>query len=133
MNSIYKLLSYVAWIFIILLAAMNIAGVTHIDIVSAQGAAFLADKLHLTVPVTAFYIKTPVLYVILFALGEIAGICYLLPLYNSMQEKTKAYRRELEKGSVTNSTSTSKIEVLENKIQVLEKALDDALKNQNNN
>ena len=112
MNSIYKLLSYTAWIAIILLAAMNITGTTHIDIVSTQGAAFLTEKLHITLPVSAFYIKTPVLYVILFALGEIAGICYLLPLYNSMQEKTKAYRRELEKGSVTNSSNASKIEVL---------------------
>ncbi len=128
MNLIYKLLSYTAWIAIILLAAMNITGVTHVDIVSTQGAAFLAEKLHITIPVSAFYIKTPVLYVVLFALGEIAGICYLLPLYNSMQEKTKAYRRELEKGSVANSSSVSKIEVLENKIQVLEKALDEALK-----
>ena len=130
MKSLMVLTSYIAWIVIILLAAINLSGITHLDIVSVQGAAFLSEKLHLTLPVTAFDIKTPVLYVVLFALGEIAGICYLMPLYKSMQDKTKAYRRELEKGSISNSTSSSKIEVLENKIRVLEKALDDALKGQ---
>ena len=131
MRGLFTLTSYIAWIFIILFAVMNLHGTTNVDIVSAQAAAFCAEKLHLTIGAVSFNIKTPVLYVILFALGEIAGLCYLMPLCMSMQEKTKAYRRELEKGSVTNSTSSSKIEVLENKIQVLEKALDDALKNQN--
>ncbi len=131
MKGLFTLTSYLAWIVIILVAVMNLHGSTHLDVVSAQAAAFMTEKLHLSVAATAFNIKTPVLYVVLFALGEIAGLCYLMPLCMSMQEKTKAYRRELEKGSISNSTSSSKIEVLENKIQVLEKALDDALKNQN--
>ena len=42
----------------------------------------------------------------------------------------KAYERRLEKTSVSNDSSTAKIKVLEAKIEVLEKALDDALKNQ---
>ena len=131
MKGLFTLTSYLAWIVIILVAVMNLHGSTHLDVVSTQAAAFMTEKLHLSVAATAFNIKTPVLYVVLFALGEIAGLCYLMPLCMSMQEKTKAYRRELEKGSISNSTSSSKIEVLENKIQVLEKALDDALKNQN--
>ena len=130
MKGLFTLISYLSWIAIILLAVMNLHETTQLDLVSAQAAAFMAEKLHLTVAASTFNIKTPVLYVVLFALGEVAGLCYLMPLCMSMQEKTKAYRRELEKGSVTNSTSSSKIEVLENKIQVLEKALDDALKKQ---
>ena len=66
----------------------------------------------------------------IFILGEASAIFFFIPLYKSLKEKYSAYKRELEKGSITNSTSESKIKVLENKINVLEKALQDALDKQ---
>ena len=47
--------------------------------------------------------------------------------YLAQKEKLNAYKRELEKSSITNSSSSSRVEVLEAKIATLEKALDDAL------
>lgn len=66
---------------------------------------------------------------IIFILGEISAIFFFAPLYTSLKEKFNAYKRELEKGSISNTSAEAKIQVLENKITVLEKALDDALKN----
>ena len=58
-------------------------------------------------------------------------LCFLILMnfQESLKEKFNAYKRELEKGSISNSSAEAKIQVLENKITVLEKALDDALKN----
>ena len=63
-----------------------------------------------------------------FVIGAFAVLCFMTPLYKSLKDKYIAYKRELEKGSITNTSSEAKIKVLENKITVLEKALDDALK-----
>ncbi len=67
----------------------------------------------------------------LFILGEISAIFFFAPLYNSLKNKFNAYKRELERGSISNTTAEAKIGVLENKITVLEKALDEALKKKN--
>ena len=46
----------------------------------------------------------------------------------TINEKNSAYKRQLEKTSVSRTESSSRVEVLEAKIKVLEKALEDALK-----
>lgn len=43
-------------------------------------------------------------------------------------EKIDSYKRELEKESISAGENSSKVKVLEQKIEVLEKALDEALK-----
>lgn len=68
---------------------------------------------------------------IVFVLGVFSVIFFFGPLYYSLKEKFNAYKRELEKGSISNSNGEAKIRVLENKITVLEKALDEALKKKN--
>lgn len=68
---------------------------------------------------------------IIFFLGIFATIFFFAPQYSSLREKFNAYKRELEKGSISNSNDAAKIKILENKITVLEKALDEALKNKN--
>ena len=68
---------------------------------------------------------------IVFLLGIFSVIFFFAPLYSSLKEKYNAYKRELEKGAISNSNGEAKIKVLENKITVLEKALDDALKRNN--
>ncbi len=65
---------------------------------------------------------------VIYCLGILSVVFFFAPLYFSLKEKYNAYKRELEKGSITNTNGEAKIKVLENKITVLEKALDDALK-----
>jgi hypothetical protein len=67
---------------------------------------------------------------IIFILGVFSVVFFFGPLYFSLKDKFSAYKRELEKGSISNSNGEAKIKVLENKITVLEKALDEALKKQ---
>ena len=65
---------------------------------------------------------------IVFILGILSVVFFTAPLYFSLKEKYNAYKRELERGSISNTSAEAKIGVLENKITVLEKALDDALR-----
>ena len=67
----------------------------------------------------------------IYILGILSVIFFFVPIYNSLKTKYNAYKRELEKGSISNTNAEAKINVLENKITVLEKALDDALKKKN--
>lgn len=59
--------------------------------------------------------------------GFVAGILFVLSYVLDISRKLKAYKRELEKNSVSSDESDSKVKVLESKIEVLEKALKDAL------
>lgn len=65
---------------------------------------------------------------ILFVLGEASAIFFFLPLMQNINQKSSAYQRQLEKTSIDKTENSSRVEVLENKIKVLEKALEDALK-----
>ncbi len=47
---------------------------------------------------------------------------------NSKNNRIDSYKRELEKESVSSDEAAAKVKVLESKIQVLEKALENALK-----
>jgi uncharacterized membrane protein YciS (DUF1049 family) len=64
---------------------------------------------------------------ILFTTGLIAGMLWVCGMYFELQGKMKKYKKEIEKKSIGADTSNSQIQVLENKIQVLEKALQDSL------
>ena len=59
--------------------------------------------------------------------GLFAGIALTLPFYFAEMDKLAAYRRELERRDVKSDANSSKVKVLETKVQVLEKALRDAL------
>ncbi|MBQ3310507.1 hypothetical protein IJG72_00365 [bacterium] len=65
---------------------------------------------------------------ILACSGFITGILFVLSYVLDISRKLKNYKRELEKNSVLTDESDSKVKVLESKIKVLEKALDEALK-----
>ena len=64
---------------------------------------------------------------LLFAFGLTLGVLVMSILQGKVSLSAKAYKRELEKESISNLESTSQIKVLEQKIIVLEKALDQAL------
>ena len=94
---------------------------------------FLSPKfarlMHLSPHSYSFDVAVYTLFV--FILGIISVVCFVFPLYASLKEKYNAYKREFERGSISNTSAEAKIQVLENKITVLEKALDDALKKNN--
>jgi len=62
----------------------------------------------------------------------IAGIgigMFLMSLkLNTKNDKINSYKRELEKEAINSDESSAKVKVLESKIEVLEKALENALK-----
>ena len=61
----------------------------------------------------------------------ISGICFgiflMLLKLNVKNEKINLYKRELEKESISSDEHSARVKVLESKIEVLEKALENAL------
>ena len=63
-----------------------------------------------------------------FLAGILLG-CFLMNLkLNVKNKKIGSYQRQLEKESISADESSAKVKVLEQKIEVLEKALENALK-----
>lgn len=65
---------------------------------------------------------------ITFMCGFIGGMSIVLIRLNSKNLTLNSYKRELEKESISSNESAARVKVLESKIEVLEKALDNALK-----
>lgn len=62
--------------------------------------------------------------------GLLAGLFLFVPFYLTQTEQLYAYKRELEKSSIKTDNSSSQVKVLQAKVNVLEKALKDALSKQ---
>ncbi len=106
----------------VVLVIMNFNNTVDINIVSSSLSGLLRIA-----PVSK-QVSLGLYTLLLFILGEMAAIFFFLPFMKNINEKNSAYKRQLEKTSVSNSESSSRVEVLEAKIKVLEKALEDALK-----
>lgn len=67
---------------------------------------------------------------ILYALFAGASVTALIfdAMTSGTAESLNMYKRELEKESIDKTENSSRVKVLESKIEVLEKALDEALK-----
>lgn len=65
---------------------------------------------------------------IVFMSGFLGGMSLVLIKLNSKNITLNSYKRELEKESISSDESAAKVKVLESKIEVLEKALENALK-----
>lgn len=90
----------------------------------------LLTVLSITAAVFAFmYLSGARAELILFVLGGFCGIFLMNLIVMSKNNKINSYARELEKESIISNESSSKVKVLESKIEVLEKALENALKN----
>ncbi len=66
-----------------------------------------------------------------FVSSSLFGIFLMNIIIFSKNKKINSYARELEKESVVSAESSSRVKVLESKIEVLEKALENALKKNN--
>ena len=64
----------------------------------------------------------------IFVSGLVFGIFLMFIKLNVKNDKINSYKRELEKESIASDESSAKVKVLESKIQVLEKALENAIK-----
>ncbi len=73
------------------------------------------------------YLSGKYLYMGIFFAGIIFGIFLMMLKLNSKNDKIISYKRELEKESVSSDEAEAKVKVLESKIKVLEKALENAL------
>lgn len=65
---------------------------------------------------------------LVFFCGFLFGVFLMNLKLNVKNDRINTYKRELEKESITSSENSSKVKVLESKIEVLEKALENALK-----
>ena len=63
-----------------------------------------------------------------FAIGIITGLLLMNIFVIIKNKKISVYKRQLEKESISSDENAAKVKVLESKIQVLEKALENALK-----
>ena len=117
-----QIISVLALLVILFLIAMNYQDSTVINLISGQFSQIL------NIPEHTYTVNTAVYITAIFFLGGISALLFFAPVYTSLKTKFGAYKRELERGSVSNTNSEAKIKVLENKIAVLEKALEDALK-----
>ena len=65
---------------------------------------------------------------ITFILGVLSGILLMNIFIIIKDKKINIYKRQLEKEAINSDENIAKVKVLESKIQVLEKALENALK-----
>ena len=66
---------------------------------------------------------------VIFSLGVLLGVFIMNIFVVVKNKKIGAYKRQLEKEAISSDESSAKVKVLESKIQVLEKALENALNN----
>ena len=66
---------------------------------------------------------------IVFAIGVLIGILLMNIFIIVKNKKISVYKRQLEKEAISSDENAAKVKVLESKIEVLEKALENALKN----
>ena len=64
-----------------------------------------------------------------FLLGILFGILLMNIFIIIKNKKINIYKRQLEKESINSDENAARVKVLESKIEVLEKALENALKN----
>jgi len=121
MKKIFNIFAYLLLLFVIYVGVVNFDQNIALQIGAIKG---LAD---LGLPQYAIQVSVGILILAVVAIGFVISAFLVGQFYLVQKDKLNAYKRELEKSSVSNSTSSSKVEVLEAKIATLEKALDNAL------
>ena len=109
----------IIWLYLMIVNFGNTVTITIIN----QEIANLLNIAPINITIGAW-----LLILFIYFLGELELALFFLPALMQNKEKEGAYERRLEKTSVSIEESSAKVKVLENKIQVLEKALEDALK-----
>lgn len=115
MKIIFNLISIIIVVMVVFLASLNNQTVFDFTVWVAKGSNIVY--------------QASLVQVILwtFIAGILAGIFWASAFYSPIEKKLKEYQRKLEKTSVQTTEESSKVAVLEEKIKVLEKALQSAL------
>lgn len=121
MKALFTLISAIIMIVVIFLASLNLKTAFDLIVWNANGINSMHYHVSLIQVLSFFFIA-----------GILVGALWAGTFYISLHKKLKEYQRKLEKTSVQSDEDSSKVEVLEAKIQTLEKALESALKNNNN-
>lgn len=121
MKKIFNIFAYLLLLFVIYVGVVNFDQNITLQIGAVKG---LADA---GLPQYAINLSIGILILAVVSIGFVISAFLVGQFYLVQKDKLNAYKRELEKSSVSNSTSSSKVEVLEAKIATLEKALDNAL------
>lgn len=116
MRILFNIISIIIMISVIFLASLNSKLMIDFVIWGADGTKALTHHINLAT----------IMFFILIA-GIFAGIFWSSSFYLSNKGKLKEYQKKLEKTSVQSEEDSSKVAVLEEKIKVLEKALESAL------
>ena len=123
MKKLMNIVSFLLIFGIVYFAITNNTEIITLHILNSQETANSIGIPNLSKSVNLLYYT-----LIVLGIGIFASLCWIAQFYFAQKENLNVYKRELEKNSISNLTSTSKVEVLEAKIATLEKALDEALK-----
>lgn len=123
-------MKYLFWTFTLLLTAIwiyfvvsNLSSTSGITLLDNTPANILGtNPIKLTV-------NSGLIISLFFILGSLTSFSFIKPFLLKYREKEGAFERKLEKTSVSSDANSAKVKVLEAKIQTLEKALENALKN----
>ena len=121
MRKLFNIFAYLLLLFIVYVGVVNFDQNIALQIGAVKG---LADA---GLPQYTIHVSVGILILAVAAIGFVISAFLVGQFYLVQKDKLNAYKRELEKSSVSNSTSSSKVEVLEAKIATLEKALENAL------
>jgi len=122
MKLILQLLAFITLFCIIYIIVINGNETIAIQLFAPHYDAVAQTTVHSTKNLSiAFYT------IMVLGAGLFSGLCLFIPFYLTQTEQLYAYKRELEKNSVKTDSSTSQVKVLQAKVQVLEKALKEAL------
>lgn len=120
MKILFTLISALIIIALILLASLNTKTMFDLIVWGTSGANYV----HYNVSLIQ-------IFSVIFVAGLVVGALWAGTFHISTQKKLKEYQRKLEKTCVQSDSDSSKVEVLEAKIQTLEKALQSALESNN--
>lgn len=123
MKLILQILAFVLLFGVIYLTIMNGSDIITINLMAPQYDAVTETTHQVSKTFSIAFYTLSVL-----GAGLISGICLFVPFYLAQTEQLYAYKRELEKSSVKTDSSTSQVKVLKAKVEVLERALKEALK-----
>ncbi len=122
MKTLVQILAYFGILAVIYFAILNSHDAVTLQVWGPKVIAGTQEVYHYTKD-----INIAVYTIGILVIGLAAGVGMFSPFYFAMEEKLKIYKRELERSSVKTDSSSSQVKVLEAKVQVLEKALRDAL------
>lgn len=123
MKLMLQLLAFILLLGVIYIVIMNAGETVTLNIMAPQYQPGTEVLQHFTKTFSVPFFALSVL-----GAGLISGLCLFVPFYLTQTEQLFAFKRELEKSSIKSDSSNAQVKVLQAKVEVLEKALKNALK-----